>query len=145
MAELLFIRVLNMSLTASIVILAVLAVRLILRKAPGIFSYCLWAVVLFRLLCPISFTAVFSPLNALPLPLTEQGSVEYIPETLLQHDLSGELPALPQAGMETSVISDNVLSPAQAGARNGAELLNILTVIWLAGIQIGRASCRERV
>ena len=37
MAELLFIRVLNMSLTASIVILAVLAVRLILRKAPGIF------------------------------------------------------------------------------------------------------------
>ncbi len=136
MAELLFIRVLNMSLTASIVILAVLAVRLILRKAPGIFSYCLWAVVLFRLLCPISFTAVFSPLNALPLPLTEQGSVEYIPETLLQHDLSGELPALPQAGMETSVISDNVLSPAQAGAWNGAELLNILTVIWLAGILV---------
>ena len=42
----------NMSLTASVVILAVLAVRLLLRRAPKVFSYALWAVVLFRLLCP---------------------------------------------------------------------------------------------
>lgn len=39
----------NMSLTASVVILAVLAVRLLLRRAPKVFSYALWAVVLFRL------------------------------------------------------------------------------------------------
>ena len=36
----------NMSLTASVVILAVLAVRLLLRRAPKVFSYALWAVVL---------------------------------------------------------------------------------------------------
>lgn len=46
----------NMSLTASVVILAVLAVRLLLRRAPKVFSYALWAVVLFRLLCPVSVT-----------------------------------------------------------------------------------------
>ena len=39
----------NMSLTASVVILAVLAVRRLLRRAPKVFSYALWAVVLFRL------------------------------------------------------------------------------------------------
>ena len=136
MAELLFIRVLNMSLTASLVILAVLAVRFILRKAPGIFSYCLWAVVLFRLLCPVSFTAAFSPLNALRLPLTEQGRVEYIPETLLQHDLSGEQPALPLAGTETSVIQKDILLPSQTGTLDGADLLNILAGIWLTGILV---------
>lgn len=44
------IEVLNMSLTASVVILAVFAARLLLKRAPRIFSYALWAVVLFRLL-----------------------------------------------------------------------------------------------
>lgn len=50
-----FIKVLNMSLTASYAIIFVLAVRLILKRAPKIFSYALWSVVLFRLICPFSF------------------------------------------------------------------------------------------
>ena len=53
----------NMSLTASVVILAVLAVRLLLRRAPKVFSYALWAVVLFRLLCPVSVTSAVSLLG----------------------------------------------------------------------------------
>ena len=50
----LFSRVLNMSLAAGIIILLVLAVRFLLRKTPKIFSYLLWAAVLFRLLCPVA-------------------------------------------------------------------------------------------
>ena len=53
-----------MSLTASYIILVVLLARLILRKAPKIFSYALWAVVLFRLLCPVSVSSWFSILPA---------------------------------------------------------------------------------
>lgn len=53
----LFITILNMSFTASIVILAVLLIRILLKRAPRIFSYALWAVVLLRLLCPFSFQA----------------------------------------------------------------------------------------
>ena len=49
-----------MSVTAAVVIAVVLLVRLLLRRAPKVFSYALWAVVLFRLLCPISFTTGFS-------------------------------------------------------------------------------------
>ena len=52
MAEKLWIEVLNMSLTGSVAIGAVLVFRLLLRRAPRIFSYALWAAVLFRLLCP---------------------------------------------------------------------------------------------
>ena len=56
----LFPTICNMSLTASVVIVAVLLVRLLLRRAPKVFSYALWAVVLFRLICPVSVTAAVS-------------------------------------------------------------------------------------
>jgi beta-lactamase regulating signal transducer with metallopeptidase domain len=65
----LFLQILNMSFTASFVILFVLVVRLLLKKAPKIFSYALWSVVLFRLVCPLSFESLFSllPTNASPI------------------------------------------------------------------------------
>lgn len=59
----LFGRIVNMSLTASFVIAAVLLIRLPLKKAPKAFSYALWAVVLFRLLCPVS---IESPVGVVP-------------------------------------------------------------------------------
>lgn len=58
-----FSKVLNMSLTGSLVIIFVLIARLLIRKAPKVFSYSLWAVVLFRLLCPVSFSSALSLLN----------------------------------------------------------------------------------
>ena len=64
--EKLFQTVLGMSGTASIVILLVLLVRLALWKAPRVFSYVLWAVVLFRLLCPFSIESGFSLLPTVP-------------------------------------------------------------------------------
>lgn len=81
MLESLFIRILNMSLTGSMMILAVLSVRLLLRKAPKIFSYALWIVVLFRLLCPVSFESGFSLLGMLGVSAEEDGRVEYISES----------------------------------------------------------------
>ena len=75
-----FITVLNMSLTASIVTAAVLALRLVLRRAPRVFSYALWAVVLFRLLCPVSFTSSVSLLGFWQTQASAQGRMNYIPE-----------------------------------------------------------------
>ena len=60
--------ILNMSITASVIILFVLLARLALKKAPKIFSYVLWSVVLFRLLCPVSLPSPVSLLSALELP-----------------------------------------------------------------------------
>jgi len=66
----LFIAVLNMSITASIVAMAVMLTRIPLRKAPKLFSYALWSAVLFRLVFPFSFESVFSLMpassNAIP-------------------------------------------------------------------------------
>lgn len=59
----LLIRVLNMSLTASYCILAVLAARLLLYRAPKKYAYLLWLVVAFRLCCPVSLTSPVSLFN----------------------------------------------------------------------------------
>ncbi|MCM1185428.1 MAG: M56 family metallopeptidase [Lachnoclostridium sp.] len=137
MAEQLFIRILNMSLTGSFVILAVLAIRILLKKAPRIFSYCLWAVVLFRLLCPVSFSAAFSPFNALSSPTVEHGMIEYIPQEAIQP--AQPLPSQdnPAAPAVTQGATDN------AGTGNAAtdptkyptvSLLQITVTIWLCGI-----------
>ncbi|HBP38220.1 MAG TPA: hypothetical protein DD640_05680 [Clostridiales bacterium] len=60
-----FLQVLNMSITATYVMLFVCILRLLLKKVPKFFSYALWSVVLLRLVCPFSFSSAFSLLNAL--------------------------------------------------------------------------------
>ena len=58
-----FLTVLNMSLTAGYCIAAVIVLRFFLKKQPKIFSYLLWSVVLFRLLCPFSISSSYSLLR----------------------------------------------------------------------------------
>lgn len=58
--EQIFLRVLNMSITAGYCVLVVMVLRLLLRKMPKIYSYALWAVVYFRLVCPVSIESVHS-------------------------------------------------------------------------------------
>ena len=66
----LFLAVLNMSLTGAFVIAAICVVRLPLKKAPKIISYCLWLVAGFRLVFPYAIESVFSliPFKAQPIP-----------------------------------------------------------------------------
>ena len=52
MIKTIFFEILNMSITASFAILAVITLRYLFRNQPKVFSYVLWSVVLFRLLCP---------------------------------------------------------------------------------------------
>lgn len=59
----LFLPVLKMSAVGSIVILAVILVRFLLRGAPKIYSYLLWSIVAFRLLCPVALTSSISIFN----------------------------------------------------------------------------------
>ncbi|MGN0638774.1 MAG: M56 family metallopeptidase [Huintestinicola sp.] len=63
-----FIKVIEMSMTASIVIGVIIALRLFLRKAPKVFSYVLWAAAVFRLLCPISFELPSAPIPSVEIP-----------------------------------------------------------------------------
>ena len=82
----LFSQVLNMSMTGSVVILLVMLARFLLKRSPKIFSYALWSVVLFRLLCPVAFTAPVSVLDVVEPEQKETSNntsiVTYIPATV---------------------------------------------------------------
>ncbi|OKP75875.1 hypothetical protein A3842_19025 [Paenibacillus sp. P3E] len=74
-----FTAILNMSITASYVAVAVIVVRLFLRKAPKTFSYVLWAAVLIRLILPFSYSSGLSLLSFLvPNVQTGSGAMEYV-------------------------------------------------------------------
>ena len=130
MREKLFIGILNMSLTACIIIPVVIALRFLLRKAPKLFSYILWAVVLFRLICPVSFSAAFSLLGALDAPKTERGQISYI---------SVDTAVTP---VDTKDMQLPVASPVQGGAALEQTpavepMVSAVTIgswIWLVGV-----------
>ena len=120
-----FQQVVSMSLTASLVILAICGARLLLRQAPKKFSYWLWAGAAFRLVCPFSFPAAFSLLALAPAaqtvaetgPLTE---VSYLPG-------AGLPAAAPGVGAADAVL------PQAAGAGQALGLWEVLGLVWLLG------------
>ena len=116
-----FERVLNMSLTGSIVIAVVLLARLLLRRAPKIYSYMLWAVVLFRLLCPISLSAGLSVLKPLPVT-TSQGL-----STVTYRPVEPVIPASGEIGQE-----DVRPEPAETvKAETGLQAMTLAAAVWL--------------
>lgn len=126
--EIIFSQVLNMSLTASVVIGFVLAARLALKKAPKIYSYALWSVVLFRLLCPVSLQSPVSVLEvASPQVTRTEGittSVSYIPAADMDPEPMKEVqPAFS-------------VQPQAASPKPAVATRTILTWTWLAGAAI---------
>lgn len=55
-----FLKIINMSISASYIVLAVLLFRTLLRKAPKWITVVLWGIVAVRLICPFSFESVLS-------------------------------------------------------------------------------------
>jgi len=62
----LFVQILNMGITASVVILAVFAIRLFMRHLPKKYSYMLWLIVGIRLVCPFAVSSPVSVFNLAP-------------------------------------------------------------------------------
>ncbi len=123
MLESVFLQLLNMSLTASIAIAFVLAVRTILQKAPKVFSYLLWSVVLFRLICPFSFESIFSLMPAKANPISQDILYMQTPKIdtgigVINHSVNAILPA---ATPQTSA------NPLQI-------LIVIFSHMWLLGV-----------
>ena len=67
--EAVFLKILNMSMTASWVILTVILLRLLLKKAPKWIMGILWGFVAIRLIVPFSLESIFSLIpSAEPIP-----------------------------------------------------------------------------
>lgn len=125
MLDTIFLSVLNMSITALLVILGVLVTRLFLKKSPKIFSYALWAVVLFRLICPFSFESAIGF-----LPVREAPSLQTITANAPPEDTNGY-------HMANETVNSILSNPNKAGVESRPPLqrfIGILCAIWVMGI-----------
>ena len=123
----LFLRALNLSINASWLILAVIVLRLVLKKVPKWLHCALWAIVAFRLVCPVSLE---STLSLLP-------SSEVIPQDIA-------VAAKPVIHSEISVV-DNAVNPVIArgfsskaadGTNAMQVVLSVASHVWLLGVII---------
>ena len=125
----LFSQVLNMSMTGSVVILLVMLARLILKRAPKIYSYALWSVVLFRLLCPVAFTAPVSVLNALEPEVQEASEstsvVYFLPADVRQASDFTFVPAENQSGTEGVKAGES--------EHTHLDLITVISYVWIIG------------
>ena len=131
-----FSTVLNMSITASIAIIVILLARILLKRAPKMFSYALWAVVLFRLLCPVSLTSQFSLMGLFPAPTTETGRIEYVSLNVLNTErptIAGDVPA-----SDLNQTTDHRADPSVESMAAGSIdfLLSIVSIVWICGVLI---------
>lgn len=117
-----FLKIVTMSLTSSYVVLVVIALRFLLKKTPKIFSYAMWGVVLFRLVCPFSFKSVISL-----IPKATSTINPPIINSNIQNNTTQFIPPSPISGV-TQNVSQNT---------NPIEIvMQILSILWLIGILV---------
>lgn len=128
--------ILNMTLTASIVVVLVLLARLVLRRAPRVCSYALWLVVLFRLLCPVSLTADISLMGLLDIPVTEvtahTSTAAYVPRDVV-HSPEPTV-TLPVPGVGEAITDALPRGEEQTVADPMEAPVAIATILWLTGV-----------
>lgn len=121
----LFLKIINMSISASWVVLAVLVSRFILKKAPKWVNVLLWGVVAIRLLCPFS---IESALSLIPNAetISPELMVEAAPST------QGNMPTI------NTIINQTAASQHASADTVSANPLqfriHLLAGIWAAGI-----------
>ncbi len=123
-----------MSVTAGVIIIAVIPIRFLLRRAPKIFSYALWLAVLFRLLCPVTFSSDFCVLSFFQPPVTDQGQIVYFSENVFSSGASetpeGFFAESPNDDIKTWQKTDSSLSVRSSG------FLFTGACVWLSGFFI---------
>ena len=130
----LFLAVLKMSITSSYVILFVLIERLILKKCPKIFSYILWAVVLFRLICPVSFE---SKLSLIPNNSISEGSISLTKPLInyIKYSSDNLSNNIYEEGNLTEDIETNKINTSNS-VNNPINILSIASTVWIIAISI---------
>ena len=111
--NLLFLRLFNMSVTASWLVLAIVLLRLTFKKAPKALWCLLWAMVALRLLCPVSFE---SSLSLVPTAQPVPEAIAVLP--------TGALP----------MVSEAVHTAAAVPAAAPRSWLSLLSRVWILGM-----------
>ena len=120
-----FLKIINMSISASWLVLAVVLLRLILKKAPKWISVLLWGFVAIRLICPFSIESVLSL-----IPSAETVS----PEIMM--DWTPEISTgIGSVDTVINPIITQTFAPNPATSANPLQILiPVAGILWLTGI-----------
>ena len=123
--EAVFLSLVNRSITAGWLVLAVLVLRLLLRRAPKSILCAMWGLVGLRLLCPVF---IESPLSLIPAAKT-------LPETVLTAAQPEIYSGVAVIDRVVNPVLTNTLAAAPGESVNPAQVLaGVLPWIWLLGM-----------
>ena len=121
----LFLKIVNMSISASWLVLVVLILRFVLKKAPKWVNILLWGIVAIRLICPFSFE---SALSLIP-------SAETFPEKVISGpSFDVQTGITPVDNRINDYLGDRYFEGVTVPANNGNDIMTILTIVWTIGI-----------
>ena len=121
----LFLKIVNMSISASWLVLVVLILRFVLKKAPKWVNILLWGIVAIRLICPFSFE---SALSLIP-------SAETFPEKVISGpSFDVQTGITPVDNRINDYLGDRYFEGVTVPANNGNNIMPILTIVWTIGI-----------
>ncbi len=125
--EAVFLKLLNMSISAGWLILAVVVFRILLKKAPKAIRCVLWTLVGIRLICPFSFE---SALSLIPSAETVSPNILFS-QTPTIHTGIGSLNRA-----VNPVISES-LAPAVGASVNPLQVITfVASIVWISGVLI---------
>ena len=121
----LFLKIINMSISASWLVLVVLILRFVLKKAPKWVNILLWGIVAIRLICPFSFE---SALSLIP-------SAETFPEKVISGpSFDVQTGITPVDNRINDYLGDRYFEGVTVPVNNGNNIMTILTIVWTIGI-----------
>lgn len=125
--DVVMIKLFNMSITAMWLILAVIILRAILKKAPKYINLIMWALVGFRLICPFSFESMFS---LIPTAETIPGNIQATSSPSINTGINAINEIVNPAISELSEM------PYSIGYNPVDMLLKISFLVWVTGIAV---------
>lgn len=121
----LFLKIVNMSISASWVVIAVLTLRFCLKKAPKWVNVLLWGIVAARMVFPFSIESV---LSLIP-------SAETISPTVMMEQTPSVQTGVPALNHVINPVISSSFTPAPGASANPLQIwIPVLTGIWLFGI-----------
>lgn len=125
--EAVFLKLVNMSITASYLVAAVLVLRLILKRSPKWIRVALWGLVGLRLVLPFSFKSV---LSLIP-------STEPLPQEFLYAATPRVQTGIPYVNNMLNPVIAQSLAPAELTSANPTQIWSfIFSQLWILGVVI---------
>lgn len=120
----LFLEIVNRSIAASWIVIAVLILRFCLKKAPKWVNVLLWGIVAVRLIFPFS---IESALSLIP-------SAETVSPSIMMETAPSVQTGVPALDQVINPVIDHSLSPAPGASANPLQIwIPVMAAVWLAG------------